>query len=215
MAFILIGIALVTVFFSEIFQYIVIKAAKAQYIYDEEKITLLGINKLSMNDEVSDDDDDDDDDHDLEEGENDRCIGDLRQRYAKTSSMTSLGSHINGSIQRSPLGNVGHILRSFVFGTYSNVKILLQTTKIGRYLMILLPFVFLLLLGSVVVGYIEGWNSIDSLYWAVVTLTTVGTYSHACFFLKCSYIPSQVHLIHKIKIAPLSLHSLNYINRIW
>lgn len=40
--------------------------------------------------------------------------------------------------------------------------------------MISFPFLFLLVLGSVVVGCIEGWSAIDSLYWAVVTLTTVG-----------------------------------------
>ena len=40
--------------------------------------------------------------------------------------------------------------------------------------MISLPFISLLLVGSVVVGCIEGWSAIDSLYWAVVTLTTVG-----------------------------------------
>ncbi|CAD7939570.1 unnamed protein product [Amoebophrya sp. A120] len=38
------------------------------------------------------------------------------------------------------------------------------------FLMIVIPAVF----GAIVVGSIEGWNALDSLYWAVIAVTTVG-----------------------------------------
>jgi voltage-gated potassium channel len=44
----------------------------------------------------------------------------------------------------------------------------------GRSLSVLLPFAGLIAVGAVVVGPIEGWNVIESLYFAVVSLTTVG-----------------------------------------
>jgi len=50
----------------------------------------------------------------------------------------------------------------------------MKYTKIGQCFMVTLPFVGLILTGATVVGSLEGWSAIDSVYWAVVTLTTVG-----------------------------------------
>ncbi len=182
-----------TVFFSEIFQYIVIKAARAQYVHDDEKRVKKVMKKMKTKTEyqhqhqhrlclgVADSDDGygdycDDDEYYVESDSGD--LENQREFYfrGKGKSLTLVG--IKGR-------KCGHMCRSIIFCSYSRIKGYVEQTTIGRYLIVLLPFILLLLLGSVVVGCIEGWSAIDSLYWAVVTLTTVGMYSkqHVQFFI--------------------------------
>jgi hypothetical protein len=179
MFIILIGIALVTVFFSEIFQYIVIKAARAQYAHDEEKITLRGQKVIQLFDNANSfDDSHGDDDYD-----DDGVVGsgDMGDRRSDLENQRKCYPHSLRALDISER-RAGRVARSLVFDTYSGVKSVMNNTVVGRYLILLLPFILLLLLGSVVVGCIEGWSAIDSLYWAVVTLTTVGAYYilHLC-----------------------------------
>ncbi len=144
-SFIMFGIALVTVFLSEIFQYIVIETARAQYTHDEEKITNRGLRIFQA---LAHDNDDEDNDED-----------------------------VNLSMMRKTKTNVcrfSHFCRSLVFDTYSRCNRCLEKYFLGKVLKNLLPFTFLLVVGATVVGRIEGWSAIDSLYWAIVTMTTVG-----------------------------------------
>ena len=46
--------------------------------------------------------------------------------------------------------------------------------EIGRALSVVFPFVGLILIGAVVIGPIEGWGVVESIYFAIVSLTTVG-----------------------------------------
>ena len=46
--------------------------------------------------------------------------------------------------------------------------------EIGKGISVLFPFLGLILIGAVVVGPIEGWTVVESLYFSVVSLTTVG-----------------------------------------
>ena len=50
----------------------------------------------------------------------------------------------------------------------------LRDTEFGRGISVLLPFAGLIAIGAVVVGPIEGWSVVQSIYFAVVSLTTVG-----------------------------------------
>jgi hypothetical protein len=61
-----------------------------------------------------------------------------------------------------------------IFRCFDQTRIFLSTTELGRSISVVLPFVGLILLGAMVVGPIEGWTLIESLYFAVVSLTTVG-----------------------------------------
>jgi len=57
---------------------------------------------------------------------------------------------------------------------HSRVKHCMKHTKFGQFIITILPFSGLLAIGAAVVGSLEGWSAVDSLYWAIVTLTTVG-----------------------------------------
>ena len=57
---------------------------------------------------------------------------------------------------------------------WRSIKVFLKDNKYGRIVKFFLPFFGQWFLGAIVVGSIEQWTPIESLYWAAVTLTTVG-----------------------------------------
>lgn len=57
---------------------------------------------------------------------------------------------------------------------YERAKRFFAYNEYGRSFSVLLPFAGLVLIGAIVVGPLEGWNVIEALYFAVVSLTTVG-----------------------------------------
>ena len=63
---------------------------------------------------------------------------------------------------------------SAIFSSTSCLKDFLSKFWLGRIFMMTLPFIFLIVLGASIVGTIEQWSFIDSIYWALVTLSTVG-----------------------------------------
>ena len=77
----------------------------------------------------------------------------------------------------------------------------LQTTKSGRILAVALPFTGMILFGALVVGLIEGWSPLESIYWSIVTLTTVGygdyvpTKNSAVWFCTVFFIPSSLFFL--------------------
>lgn len=57
---------------------------------------------------------------------------------------------------------------------YQTTKAFFKYTSMGRTLSVILPLFFLVILGATVVGAIEGWTCLEAIYWAVISLTTVG-----------------------------------------
>ena len=54
------------------------------------------------------------------------------------------------------------------------IRYFLRENEYGRSISVLIPFTFLILLGAMVIGPLEGWGPIESIYFACVSLTTVG-----------------------------------------
>ena len=81
---------------------------------------------------------------------------------------------------------------------FKQTQIYLKTTKSGRILAVMLPFTGMIIFGAVVVGIIEGWSPLESIYWSIVTLTTVGygdyvpTKNSAVWFCTVFFIPSSL-----------------------
>lgn len=55
--------------------------------------------------------------------------------------------------------------------------------EIGRAVSVVFPFLGLILIGAVVIGPIEGWTPVESLYFSVVSLTTVRS---GCLSVRCT-----------------------------
>ena len=55
-------------------------------------------------------------------------------------------------------------------------QIYLRTTKTGQFLAVVLPFLGMIFLGAIVVGTIEKWSPLESIYWSIVTLTVSNMY---------------------------------------
>jgi len=76
-----------------------------------------------------------------------------------------------------------------------------RTTKSGRVLSVGLPFLGNIFLGAMVVGSIEGWSPLESIYWSIVTLTTVGygdyvpTKNSSVWFCTLFFIPSSLFFL--------------------
>jgi hypothetical protein len=57
---------------------------------------------------------------------------------------------------------------------YEKTKNFFRDSELGRGISVLFPFAGLIIIGAVVVGPIEGWSVVESIYFSCVSLTTVG-----------------------------------------
>lgn len=56
----------------------------------------------------------------------------------------------------------------------SGIQTYIKDNPVGQLLVVLVPFLVLILLGAAVVGTVQGWDVHESIYFAVVSMTTVG-----------------------------------------
>jgi len=65
-------------------------------------------------------------------------------------------------------------LFDFFLTLWREFKNFLRNNRVGQSIFFMLPLLGLVTVGALVMGLSEGWDMTTSLYWAVVTLTTVG-----------------------------------------
>ena len=73
----------------------------------------------------------------------------------------------------------------------------LRENEYGRSISVVLPFVLLITIGAAVIGPIEGWTMTESIYFSVVSLTTVGfgdyyPTKNASIWFCCIWLPFSV-----------------------
>lgn len=61
-----------------------------------------------------------------------------------------------------------------VYGFCDRVTKFFMQNEIGRAISLVFPFIALVIVGATVVGTLEGWTMVESLYFSVVSMTTVG-----------------------------------------
>jgi len=151
--FVFIGIATLTIMVAQVYQCVALETTRAQYSRDKAELS--------------------------------------RKRQNRSSHLaTSTSSGINGIAGRvSSVHGSGEEPWAVDFDSVSvksescgdrfwrhldQSKHFLSHTQLGRGVSVLLPFVGLISIGAAVVGPIEGWTFVESIYFAVVSLTTVG-----------------------------------------
>jgi hypothetical protein len=83
------------------------------------------------------------------------------------------GNSVNSDLEEFQNRHPHTMLDTFCH-SLDSCKRFLRDTELGRGVSVICPFAGLILVGAVVVGPIEGWTAVESVYFAVVSLTTLG-----------------------------------------
>ncbi|OEU14579.1 hypothetical protein FRACYDRAFT_262012 [Fragilariopsis cylindrus CCMP1102] len=159
--YILIGIAALTIMVAQVFQCIALEASRARLSQDKTQSSRrrsgLMVNSSSSSRERN--------------GNNPASATTISSPTSSQHSDPNADDEIITSHTKT--GFVPKIVEGF-FRWLDKAKHFFRGTEIGKGISVLFPFIGLILSGALVVGPLEGWSFIESLYFAVVSLTTVG-----------------------------------------
>jgi voltage-gated potassium channel len=133
---------------AQVYQCIALEASRAQHARDKSEMARrgLGPNVLSR-----------------------RSLHQQQQHHSSQASTTSSVTHEAGNYFWEELECFDVTMQY-----YEKARHFFTHNEYGRAFSVLLPFAGLVLIGAIVVGPLEDWNIVESLYFAVVSLTTVG-----------------------------------------
>jgi hypothetical protein len=156
--YIMVGIAALTIMVAQVYQCIALEASRARLSQDKQ-------DELRRRSGL--------------------MLEDTKQRKITVSSPSN-GSSANGGAGKNERENSDEIITSYrdtglvprsldsFFRHLDRVKFFFRETELGRGISVILPFAGLILSGACVVCLLEEWTFLESLYFAVVSLTTVG-----------------------------------------
>jgi len=159
--FILVGIALLTILVAQIYQCIALEASRAQHSYDNKEALGRLLTRTGS-----------------QPGGAGVWIA-HHHRYTTTGRLRGqpVPSHSRRTAAVAQIGdmlNVPTHMMEKLFKWAEKLEVFLKENEIGRGISVLFPFCSLIAVGATVVGIIEEWTVIESLYFSVVSLTTVG-----------------------------------------
>ena len=154
--YILIGIATLTIMVAQVYQYIVLETERARSHHHDRNLEHTS-STTSSNTNTTNNNNNNNTNHSTNNATTNTNRHDLEAFH-----------HHNDA--HSTNQGVGEWVRK----AYPVIKHFLRYNEVGQVMVVLSPFLGLTLIGALVVGTIEGWTFVESFYFAVVSLTTVG-----------------------------------------
>jgi hypothetical protein len=149
--YIFVGIATLTIMVAQVYQCIALEASRAQHRRDKAELARRS-KDLVAGDGI------------MKSSHHSSDEGPQLRRTPSDVMMQWWGSHVG----------TGETWVDKTIRAFERTRRFLRDTQVGRALSSTFPFAGLILIGAVVVGPIEGWTVVESLYFACVSLTTVG-----------------------------------------
>jgi len=167
--FIFIGIATLTIMVAQVYQCLSLEASRAQHARDQSEMARRGMEVLLR-----------------EQLQQQQRHPDRANAAESTATTTSSLGRAASSLLRSRAAAVRlqaanmidiHLpvtVSERLWQGWERSRVFFRDHEIGKALSVVFPFGSLILIGALVIGLIEQWTPVESIYFAVVSLTTVG-----------------------------------------
>ena len=166
--FIFIGVATLTIMVAQVYQCLSLEASRAQHARDQSEMARRGMEVL------------------LREQLQQQQHGPADRTHAAESNASNSLGRAASSLLRSRAAAVRlqaanmidiHLpvtVSERLWQGWERSRVFFRDHEIGKALSVVFPFGSLIFIGALVIGLIEQWTPVESIYFAVVSLTTVG-----------------------------------------